>query len=221
MEIFRKKICWYDFEFSVGEYHDLFINKINNFTKKMLNKNQSSQYYSENRRASFPKKDIEIGKYGEFAASLVLRSGRITLDKFPILMPDFEIRHGGSKGWDCDLPFSTKDNNFPDCHVKTCDQNTSDFVSRTSNENSKYTWTFQYGNSSGSGGKDALFSKPYIDEVILFMFVPFFDSEKAAIIASAPWNKLQGIIKDPIATKFKGLKKCIYSQDLLLLSNNN
>lgn len=51
------------------------------------------------------------------------------------------------------------------------------------------------------------------------MFVPFLDSKKSKIIASAPWNKLQGIVKDPIAAKFKGLKKCIYSEDLLLLAN--
>ena len=218
METFRKKVCWYDFEFNFNKHHDSFMNQINNFTEKMLNKGQSSQYYFKQRNASFPKKDIEIGKYGEFAASLILHSGKITLDRFPALMPDFEIRKGGSKGWDCDLPFSIKDKNFPDCHVKTCDQNSSDFVNRASGGSSKYTWTFQYGNVSGNGGRDELFFKPDSEELILFMFVPFLEGKKAKIVASAPWNKLQKIIKDPIASKFKGIKKCIYSEDLIALS---
>lgn len=216
---FCNKVCWHEFSFGISKNnHDVFLKKIENFTQEMQSRDQSSSYYSENRKASFPKKDIEIGKYGEFAASLALRCGKITNEKFPILMPDFQVRTGGGKGWDCDLPFSQVDTQFPNCHVKTCDQNTSDFVSRT--RDNKYTWTFQYNNVSGIGGRDKLFSTPNSDELILFMFVPNLHSKQAIFVASAPWNKIQGILKDPIAEKFKGLKKCVYSNDLMSLERS-
>lgn len=192
-------------------YHDDIIPIVNNFAKGMAEKSQSSDYYAENRNASNPILDISIGKYGEFASCYLLR-----VNGFPPILPDVEIKDGFQKSWDCDLPFGELNNLYPNCGVKSCDQKTSNFVSNCTP--SKYTWTFQYKNTSGRGGRDKLFDTPDSNEIILFVFVPDLTSKMAILIASAPWNKIQSIIEEPIASKFKGYKKCIYSEDLKQLA---
>lgn len=213
LNTFKTQVCWYEHSFTVSsQCNEKFVQIVEKFAKQMATKKQSIKYYEENRNATTPYNDIILGKYGEFASCLFLRT-----KGFPKLKPDVEIRTGKRKGWDCDLPFKALDDIYPDCGVITCNERTSDFVSKYRPD--KYTWTFQYANGNGPGGRDKLFSNPDSDEVILFMFHPYLKSTKNILVASAPWNKLQGIIKDPIADKYKGLKKCIYSEDLRMLSN--
>jgi hypothetical protein len=213
LNTFKTQVCWHEYSFIVlNKYNNLFINAATTFAKDMATKKQSIEYYEENRNATTPFNDTLLGKYGEFACSLVMN-----VEGFPKLKPDVEIRTGRQKGWDCDLPFKKINDIYPNCGVKTCDGKMSDFLSRSRPD--KYSWTFQYGNSSGPGGRDRLFSNPDSDEIILFMFVPYLASKENMLVASAPWNKLQGIIEDPILDKYKGLKKCIYSEDLKAISN--
>jgi hypothetical protein len=213
LKTLQTQVCWHDWEIELkNEQHAAMVRVSEKFKEKMNAKNQSAEYYRDKRNARSPLGDITIGKFGEFVACFALRS-----IGFPKIMPDISIRKGSRKGWDCDLPFGELDTSFFNSHVKTCDQNTSDYVSRVRGD--QYTWTFQWANRTGFGGRDKLFDRQNSSEVIWFMFVPNLDSKTPRLIASAPWNKLQGILKDPLSEKLKGLKKCVYSDDLLSLSN--
>lgn len=217
LDLIKNQVIWHDLPITIPRLHHLsIVNIISDFSDKLSEKNQSAKYYEQNRNAPPANviRNLEIGKYGEFSSCLLLRK-----NGFPKIMPDVKIRTGSEKGWECDLPFGDKDGNYPNCGVKSCDQSTCDFL-RSNRSPHEYTWVFQYANSNGrGGGRDRLFSEPDSNEVILFMFVPYLISGKASLIASAPWNKLQGIIKDPIASIHIGKKKCIYSEDLRLLSS--
>jgi hypothetical protein len=213
LNVLQTQVCWHDLEIDTKQYHSEIIKVVEKFSTAMASKGQSGSYYSDNRNASTPLNDIRIGKFAEYAVCMKLR-----LKGFPKIMPDIEIRTGFRKGWDCDLPFKEFDIGFPNCHVKTCSQKTSDFAQRATGD--KYTWTFQFSNVSGNGGRDNLFNEPNSNELILFMFVPDVVSQKATLVASAPWSKLRRILKDPIVNKLKGLKKCIYSNDLIELMNS-
>lgn len=213
LKTLRTKVCWHDWEIELKEeYHEAMVRVSEKFKEKMNTKDQSAGYYREKRNATAPLGDITIGKFGEFVACFGLRA-----IGFPKIMPDTSVRQGSGKGWDCDLPFGKSDNTFFNSHVKTCDQGTSNYVQRVRGD--QYTWTFQWANRTGSGGRDKLFDNPNSSEVIWFMFVPDLGSKKPRLIASAPWNKLQGILKDPLSEKLKGLKKCVYSEDLIALAN--
>lgn len=210
-----QQILWHDIEVIMEEkVHNNVMSKTIQFSKGMQDKQQSLEYYKRQRNATSPIHDVQTGKYGEYVAAYYLRRQW----GFPAVCPDIEIKNSNEKNWDCDLPFNIKDAAYPNCHVKTCDQKSSDFVSR--NCNSKYSWTFQYANKTGIGGRDQLFNNPNSKELILFMFVPDLNN-KSRVIASAPWNEVCKLLKDPIATKFIGLKKCIYSEDLMQLSNQH
>lgn len=209
----KTEVLWYDYEFTIPKkIHEEAIRQVNKFGEEMQGKNQSANYYKKNRNAKTPVHDIKFGKYGEYAVAYFLyRQG------FPICIPDVSIREGADKGWDCDLPYASKDHNYPNCHVKTCDQKGSEFVKRVRGE--RYSWTFQYNNASGNGGRDSLFFDLQNSEIIVFAFVSSVENNKVHIVASGPWNKVNVLLKDPIAYKLKGLKKCIYASDLFNLAD--
>lgn len=187
------------------EYQKSMIAAVNQFTDKMAEKDQSADYYGERRNASRPLADIKFGKFGELTGALFLRT-----KGWPKVLPDFSVRTGVKKGWDCDLPFNKINKVFPGCHVKTCNEKTRQFAG-------EYTWTFQWENTSGVGGRDPLFMRPDSNELVLLMYVPSLDENKAVVVATAPWNKIHGILRDPISDKLKGLKKCLYYEDLINL----
>ncbi len=212
IELLQTHVYWHDWEINLNESNYTKIYSVcEKFKHNMSLKDQSANYYYEQRNAYSPLGDITLGKFGEFAVCLALRS-----IGFPKIMPDVSIRHGYQKGWDCDLPFKKYDERFFDSHVKTCDHRTSEFVQRFRQD--KYTWTFQWSNKNGIGGRDKLFDDPDNKEVVWFMYVPSMSDRNPKLIASAPWFRLKNILKDPIANKLKGLKKCIYSEDLWNMS---
>ena len=225
MESIRTKVCWYDLVCENGKYCEYSVNQSKDFASNLMGKGQSGKHYAINRAAYLPEENITIGKIGEFIAAYFLALGKITLNIFPNLKPDCTIKKVGFKNWDCDLPFSKLDKNFPDCHVKTCDQGIQKFLKdkrkNKNHTNSEYSWTFQYSDESRSSGRDALLNKTENEELILFMYVPFIYSKQPKIIASAPWNKIQGILKEPLARTLKNKKRCIYSEDLLLLARED
>lgn len=182
-----------------------------NFARKMSERNQSVEHYERNRAAFNPRSNISLGKYGEFVY-YIFKSV-----KFPDLELDFEVREGGQKGWMCDLPFNEKNSKYPNFHVKTCDDNTRSFVKR--HRNDEYSWTFQYSNLKGNGGRDCLFDDPKIsNELIAFVYVPHVGAGKVRLVATAPWYSIKGILSDPISNRLKGLKLCIYYKDLIKLA---
>lgn len=210
----KSEVVWYDIEYKLPELLQIqTIPYIQKFSEEMESKGQSSSYYKTARSARDPKKDIIIGKYGEYIASHFLYT-----NGFPKVAPDMTIFKGRSKGWDSDLPFNIRNPELPNCHVKTCDYTTSTLLASRKNT-SKYSWTFQYNNNSGHGGRDALFSTPDSTDIITFIYVHDTNCKLSRIIGSAPWNRIQNIFRDPIIPTHKGKKKCIYSDDLYKLSN--
>lgn len=209
----KSKVCFFNKPIPMSdECHRAIVNKVDGFADKMSARDQSASYYETHRNASTPLYDIRIGKYGEFAAALYFRSLG-----FPKILPDIEVRSGFTKGWDCDLPFGKDNLNYPNSHVKTCDEDTCNFVRRARGD--QYTWTFQFGNRSGRGGRDELFSRPDSNEPILFMYVAGYGSQDVRLIATAPWKIVHSLLGEPISPKLHGLKKCVYYADLARASN--
>lgn len=204
LEDIKNKIVLHNADLKIPKkLHNMFIRKIENFSLGMGGKNQSHNYWKENRCAVTPKADDSIGKYGELASCFYLRN-----QGFPKIMPDFDIRTGINKKWVCDLPFYANNNNFPNCHVKTCYIKTLEIVK-------EFSWTFQLSNETYGGGRDILFDYPKSKEIIVFVFVPDLKSRYAKIVATSPWFLLQDIMADPILYYLKGKKKCIYYHDIL------
>ena len=182
---------------------------IDNFTNGMR---ESHDTYNKDRRASKPLSDNENGKYGEFIASVWY-----VKNSFPLVIPDLEIRHGNEKGWECDLPFSKKNIEYPDVHVKTC----TDFTSRIlQDRGDKFSWMMQVANEEGPGGRDKMMDRLNSDEVVAFVYAPHIDSATAFLIATAPLYLLIGNFEEPVFDKYKGLKRCIYYKRLKALSEN-
>lgn len=213
LENIKNNICWFDETITAvsEEMYNLTSRAINKLTDGLKEKNQSFGFYANKRNTTEDKAELDniIGKCGEIIVSSHLRKEY----GFPVMIPDFKIYDKQNKSWDCDLPFSKEDENYPNCHVKTCSYSTSNFIRGSG---SKYSWTFQYSDGFGKNGKDRLFDKPNCNELILFVYFPNigWGWKEAKLVASAPWNKLQSILKEPISKELRQIKKCIYSKDL-------
>lgn len=166
-------------------------------------KNQSAQYYRENRNTTREKaiSDISLGKKGEFFAAHCLRNNY----GFPFIEPDLSVRNGNSKGWDADLPFKSINNILPNIHVKTCNKKTYDFCD-------DYSWTFQLSDNIGKFGKDEIFNKND-DEIIVFVYAEDDKIKQAGIKAILPWGIVKTLLRDPVKSNLKNIKKCLYYQD--------
>lgn len=217
-ERFQNEIIIYEKEFSIGEKtRNEFICRINEFSEKMDAKNQSTEYWQNNRNTNKKKAkmDNKIGKHGELGLYVYL----LNRCNFPKVSVDrmLEVREGYNKEWDPDLPFNEQDDRYPNCHVKTCDERTKNLVKKL---NDKYSWSLQYANKSGKGGKDPLFSGKLDDDVMMLMYTPFYGSEQFTLIASSPWGELRPLLKDPVLDHLKGIKKCLYFNDIKEASTN-
>jgi hypothetical protein len=181
---------------------------IQSFVDAMQQKDQSADFYVKNRNANAKTvaDNIFLGKKGElFAASALLK-----YHKFPKIKLDFDIRVNGGKGWDCDLPYGTTFGDlFPNVHVKTCDKRTVDIID-------DYTWTFQHGNlqKNNKFGQDDVFQKKHNSDLVILVYLENMMDHKAVIKSILPFNEVKFYFKDPKFSKFKGLKKCIYYNDL-------
>lgn len=186
--------------------------RANNLLNKKLSvyadgmESKSHGYWSNNRNASKPYEDSLTGKKGEF---LVARYIKETYG-FDI-KPDVEIYSTRGKNWSADLPYATKGLAYPDCHVKTCSQKTVDYAKTQ-------TWTFQLGNGNGRGGTDRLLSTDaYDNDVIALVFVPTWESGKGLIMHLEPWKNIKPHLRDPKSPRLKGIKTCVYTEDLPIL----
>jgi hypothetical protein len=195
-------------EVTFTEERNNHINKsIKLFTNSLLGREQSSNYYVKERNASKERvaKNIFLGKKAEFFVLSYL----VDTCNFPPLELDLEIREGRRKGWKCDLPFNDLDKHYANVHVKACDFNTYNYCK-------DYSWTFQYGNKNNAFGRDDLFDSPGSNLVAL-VYLPNPYSSEATIKAILLWKYLKDYLKDPIKASLKGIKKCLYYEDISLL----
>jgi hypothetical protein len=194
-----------DKEITLSEKGNTEVNKkINIFVNALKEKNQSIGYYAKKRNTTIGKAtdDNFLGKKAEVFAWKYLVKQR----GFPKIKVDIEIRSGYHKGWKADLLFHEKDINFPNVHVKACQQNMVNWIG-------DYSWTFQISNNDGIGGKDAIFNGSDND-LVAFVFIEDPEASKAIIKAIMPWGEIKKYLKDPKKLELKGLKKCVYYRDL-------
>lgn len=131
------------------------------------------------------------GKIGEFAVMFHF----LDQDR-DISSPDMEI-YTYKKSFDADLRLDGVG-----LHVKSQSRDSYDRLG-------KKTWTFQYG-GSGSGHKDPLIYKKLTENVV-FVYV---DGMETEIYGPYAWEAIQPLLKDPVIDRLKGIKKCIYVEDL-------
>jgi hypothetical protein len=181
---------------------------IDRFGRIMATKNQSEHHYEDKRNARDAKGDIRLGKWGEVGAWKFFQNLG-----FPAVGLDFEIRKGNRKKWIPDLPYHNVDVEYPNVHVKTCRERT------VSIARGEYTWTFQWSNNDGSGGRDLLFrDEGCREDLVSLMYSPFIGSAEGIVVATAPWYKLRTILRNPISSDLWGIKKCVYYRDLVALT---
>lgn len=175
--------------------------KIETFVESSYN-----DYYVRKRNANPDKikKDIWIGKLAEVGVSQYIMS-----IGGPMLEPDFNIYSGKNKNWDADLPYS-KNSKYTDIHVKACDRETVEYLKRKDVED--YSWTFQWSNNDGRGGKDKIFEK---NDRVALVYVPDTYSEWVRIFAILDVFDIVRKLKDPVSPKLKNIKKCLYYKDLI------
>ena len=164
-------------------------------------------HYLHKRKATNPetvKKNLFGGKKAEYFATDFFQRDF----GFPVTPPDVTIYDSKHKGWDSDLEFSKTNIAYPDVHVKSCSDNTLGSVG-------DYSWTWNYANSWGRGGKDSLFRKTNAD-LIAMVFLSTGRSAESTVKAVLPWSVVLEYLKDPALDRFIGIKKCIYQGDLLL-----
>jgi hypothetical protein len=190
------------------EKNDLFVALSTHFADELNHQRQSAGFYRDEREATKALQDIILGKYGEFATAYFLRKN---LD-FPPTVIDCEIREGPRKGWQVDLPYKSMNPDYPDVHVKTCDDVTCAFL--RNNGTDRFSWTFQYANKSGKGGRDKLFDNPNSPDLIALVYTPRITAAQFTMVATAPWKRLHKLLKLPIKDALKPLKRCIYYADI-------
>jgi hypothetical protein len=201
LDIINNNICFYQQPLQISsQKHISWLKKSELHAENMF---ESKKYYAS-RRAAVPAKlqhDITNGKYGEFIAAEFFPNFGV-----PYLAPDLVVKKSDEKNWDADLPYS-KVGNFLDCHVKTIDQE--------SKEKYNFSWTFQKKNTYGTGGEDRLLSHPECKDLVAFVLVPtLWGESEAQVVASAPWNLVFPLLRDPLLPKYIGIKKCLYYKDL-------
>lgn len=164
---------------------------------------KSHKYWTSNRQASKPYEDSLIGKKGEYFAAKYIE----LMHGFKV-EPDIEIYASNKKNWSADLPYTQNGFAFADCHVKTCSQKTVDYAKT-------YTWTFQLGNGNGRYGTDRLLSSTdHNTDLVLLMFVPYWETDSAMLLEMNEWQVLKPFLRDPKSPRLKGIKTCLYIEDL-------
>lgn len=157
----------------------------------------SEQYYEQSRNAVYAAKNIADGKIGELCVMYYLHE----MYGMPLVDIDVESREGSGKGWRPDLMYPNLN-----IHVKTSTEEMNDRLGCR-------TWTFQYGNLSGVGGRDPMFrNECHSDYVALVELMA--DRQSYRMVYTAPVSYMIPRMRDPIKRDLIGLKKCIYEPHL-------
>lgn len=181
-----------NFKFSDEEYNYV-LNTCTNFAINEFNSSKIKRY----ERKQFNKDRIIqqniIGKIGEFAAMFYL------LDQgHECNSPDMKVYDGPKKSFDADLILNGKP-----LHVKSQSKMTSSYLKCVS-------WTFQKG-GKGAGHVDPL-TQNKCEDLIVFCHV---DKKQTMVYGPYKWNDVRSLLKDPLLDRLKGIKQCIYLEDLL------
>lgn len=164
---------------------------------------QSGDHYARKRKANPDKviKDIALGKKSEIMAMHLLRDEF----GFPEVPIDIEIREANNKGWMPDLYYRKVDPSICNVHVKGCNG----FTVTLCND---YSWTFQWKNSDAIGGKDEIFRSGSGD-LCAFVFMEDWQNDTGTVKAILPWDYVCPLFRDPVLTKYIGIKHCLYYRD--------
>jgi hypothetical protein len=168
----------------------------------------SNNYYAE-KRGTTPQQAYNNNKCGKisevFADRFLLNYG------FPGGAVDYTIKNYKNKNWSSDLQYP----GYPDFKfaVKSCSVKYKD-----ENGYEQFSWVFGAGNNDGSGGIDPIVH-PESKEICFFVINPnykkMYRDSKVYIFASAPIYLIYDLFKDPLYSRYSGLKKCIYFDDLV------
>lgn len=173
-----------------------YLKKSIDFSIHMERKGQSIEYYNKNRNASFAKNNIILGKMGEVFAAFFIKE----MFGLEVFDPDFTIYKSKFKSWEGDLGGLI--------HVKTCDYKTFRYVKQ-------YSWTLNEGNLFDVYGKDNIL-KNSNHSTIIFVYMDDYSKNRAIICFMSDVESVKPYLRDPISKKLKGLKKCIYYDDILV-----
>ena len=138
---------------------------------------------------------VTCGKMAEWAVTMCL------LDQgYDVTEPDMKIYTASKKSFDADLTVDGAP-----LHVKS--------QSVESARRFGTSWMFQYG-GRGYGHKDPLIDK--VDENVALCVVDF-TNRNVVIHGIFPFEKLRGILKEPVKLSLKKTKRCVYLKDLNLI----
>jgi hypothetical protein len=173
--------------------------KVEEYVSKMRD---SHNYYASNRRTTSAKaaEDDRCGKISEVFVDAFLTNHY----GLPGNGVDYEIRKSKNKGWDSDLNYPSVSESYA---VKSC-------FKKYDNE---FSWVFQVSNANNFAGKDPIVCRDS-SEVCFYVINPESNNIKVTskiyIVASAPMFMIYDLLREPILRKYKGLKLCLYFNDL-------
>lgn len=184
---------------------NLIINEhIGRFVDNIFKKGGS--YYRNKRNAyNFEKMKYDnfLGKKGEvFARRYLIEEHNYPRD----IRVDLRVYDERKKNWDADLNYGRVEG-YEDIHIKSCSKSTYDYVG-------DYSWTFQYNNSIGEGGRDDLFLDKKGEDIIGFVYMDDCEDNYCFILGFYRWKDIVLLLKDPMKKTLKGIKKCLYYKDL-------
>jgi hypothetical protein len=154
-------------------------------------------------------KNIYTSKLAEWAINQFMRD---YMDA-PLIRIDFRHYDVDAKSWKPDLPYYSDYAKLWDIHVKSVVKYKNAELNWTG-----ITWTFNYSNSSGSGGKDHLFNNGSIHDVIALAVVKtddLYQSNEVAVYGFLPWSEIEPLLEPPKLEELKDIKKCIYWETII------
>ncbi len=171
----------------------------------------STGHYQQIRLSANSRRDIRMGKVGEFAARAAAKSLG-----WDCSSPDVKIYSSRQKSWDPDLAVTTLLGVLP-LHTKSTGQ----MIERD------LSWTFNWADKTGPKGRDRIFLGIQEDpqgfvqgvttqsDLVMGVWVSL-DCQEARVIWLATWKKLLSIgLRPPVAEPLRPIKKCVYMEDLL------
>lgn len=175
-------------------------NEINKLVEKFVDGMfDSVSYYTRMRNVNKDraKLDMFVGKKAEFFTAEYLNK----YHAMPLLLPDLNIYKGRQKSWAADLIHGEVN-----IHVKCCTASTLKYCG-------DYSWTFQYADKVGNGGKDDIFEQANGD-LLSLVYIESPRLSSGIIKGMVYLRDIKHLLKDPKKSTLIGLKKCLYYNDL-------
>lgn len=179
------------FKFTDEEY-DYVIKKTTEYANAEYESSKEKRFQrNQNNKNRIIQQNI-TGKIGEFAAMFYL------LDKGnQCSCPDTKVYTGNFKSFDADLTLNGRP-----LHVKSQSKESSDYFNCVS-------WTFQRG-GKGMGHTDPL-TKKSSNDLVIFCHV---NGKMVNIYGPYNWFDVKKLLRDPLLERLRGIKQCIYLEDL-------